>query len=187
MSNLCWKYTSRLAGKMNELRKHALMSVNQDLTRAVARRRFLAFCQYVYDGFIVAPHHIAIANQIDRLVDGHVKRLHVALPPRHSKSLMCSELLPAYWLGHNPDKHIIHASYAASLSNEFSSRVRSIIRDNERYHILFPHIALDPERRRVDNWRLVTGGGLRSIGVQGGITGSGADLFIIDDPHKEGD
>ncbi len=62
-----------------------------------------------------------------------------------------------------------------------------MIRDNAAYRELFPDIVLHQERRRLDDWQLVSGGGFRSIGVTGGITGSGADLFVIDDPHKEGD
>jgi hypothetical protein len=168
-------------------RKAAALKVNYELVEELARRRFINFCQYVFKGFIVAKHHIQIANAIDQVVAGNIKRLHIALPPRHSKSLMCSELLPAFWFGHFPDSRIIHASYASSLSNGFSLSVRALINENPKYHRLFPKIALHPARRRIDDWRLTTGGGFRSIGVQGGITGSGADLFIIDDPHKEGD
>ena len=155
--------------------------------RALARRYFYFFCTYVYPDFITAPHHLEICDALDDVVAGKIKRLHVALPPRHSKSLLISELFPGFWFGHNPDKQIIHASYAASLSNKFSMSVRRLIRDNARYRELFPHIALSPDRRRLDDWLLVTGGGFRSIGVTGGITGLGCHLAIVDAPHKEGD
>ncbi|MEN8172009.1 MAG: hypothetical protein ABFS03_03930 [Chloroflexota bacterium] len=128
-----------------------------------------------------------MAGKLQGIQEGDVKRLMIALPPRHTKSLMCSELFPAWWLAHNPDKQIIHASYAAALSNGFSLKVRALIRDNPVYRRLFPHIALSPDRQRLDDWKLISGGGFKSIGVGGGVTGHGADLFIIDDPHKEGD
>lgn len=169
------------------LRRAAVRRKAHETHRALARRSFLHFCTFVYDGFITAPHHIQIANKLDAVTAGLIKRLHIALPPRHSKSLMCSELFPAFWFGHYPKSNIIHSSYAASLSNKFSFTVRATISDNSRYHELFPNIALHPLRKRLDDWQLVTGGGFRSVGVTAGITGSGAGLFIIDDAHKEGD
>jgi len=179
-------------------------SATETLKDEQARRSFLHFCVRVYPGFIVAPHHRLMAKNLQSLpgtpragvlgfladklrFPRDILRLAMSMPPRHSKSLMCSVLFPAWWLAHNPTKEIIHASYAAALSNKFSLEVRSLIRDNSVYRRLFPHMALSPDRQRLDDWRLVTGGGFKSIGVGGGVTGHGADLFIIDDPHKEGD
>lgn len=170
-----------------KIKRWAYDRVGRRFHRALARRSFYFFCTYVYKDFLTAPHHLLIAEALDKMTSGATTRLFIALPPRHSKSLMCSELYPAYWLARNPTKQIIHASYASSLSNKFSMSVRSMVRDNVAYKELFPHMALDQERRRMDDWWLTSGGGFRSIGVTGGITGSGADLFIVDDPHKEGD
>jgi predicted phage terminase large subunit-like protein len=153
----------------------------------LARRLVIRFCQVVHDGFIVAPHHQLIAEKLDQVAAGDLRRLIISMPPRHGKSEMASVLFPAYWLGLNPIKQIIHVSYAAALSNEFARRVRSIVRDDPQYRRLFPEVALDPERQRLDDWKLTAGGGFKSIGVQGGISGHGADLLIIDDPVKEGD
>ncbi len=153
----------------------------------IARRFFLDFARFVFPGLLVNHHHVKMAQKLDALRNKEIFFLMMALPPRHTKSLFCSILYPAFWLGHNPEKQIIHSSYAAALSNSFSLQVRAMVRDSEQYKILFPHMALSPERQRLDDWKLVTGGGFKSIGVGGGITGHGADLFIIDDPHKEGD
>jgi phage terminase large subunit-like protein len=155
--------------------------------RLLARRLFLHFCQYVYAGFMSPPHVVRIAKNLDDINCGRSFRSMYALPPRHTKSLLCSELFPAFWLGCHPEGQIIHASYAAALSNSFSMKVRGLIRDSYLYKELFPHVVLDPGRQRLDDWKLSSGGGFKSIGVTGGITGHGADLFIIDDPHKEGD
>jgi hypothetical protein len=155
--------------------------------RELARRLPLRFSEWVYPGFQVAPHHELIASKLEDILAGKTKRLIISMPPRHGKSLMASELFPALWLARNPDKQIIHVSYASMLSNDFSRKVRAMIRDNAAYRELFPHMTLDPERARIDDWKLTIGGGFKSIGVQGGVTGHGADLLIIDDPVKEGD
>ncbi len=157
------------------------------LRRELARRVPLRFNGWVYPGWQTAPHHELIGAKLLDILEGRTKRLIISMPPRHGKSLMASELFPALWLGLNPAKEVIHVSYASMLSNDFSRKVRAMIRDNGRYRELFPHMQLDPERARIDDWRLVTGGGFKSIGVQGGIAGHGADLMIVDDPVHEGD
>ena len=154
--------------------------------RSVARRDLLSFAKYVHPGFIAARHHIAIADALGAVASGSA-RVMVSMPPRHGKSLLCSVLFPAFYLGCNPDKQVIHVSYANSLSNEFSRQVREMLRDNLSYRSLFPAIQLSAERARIDDWKLATGGGFKSTGVGGGLTGHGADLLILDDPVKEGD
>lgn len=164
-----------------------MFNIKERLLIVLARRFFLVFVFYVYPKFEFKLHHLKIISVLQAVFFGKVRFVQFAAPPRHGKSLLCSELYPAWWLGKNPDKQIIHASYAASLSNSFSMKVRAMVRDDVRYRKVFPHMALSPERQRVDDWKTIQGGGFKSIGVTGGITGHGADLFIIDDPHKEGD
>lgn len=172
---------------MRSITQTKIHNAANTLMDALARRDFLSFCQRIYPGWITAPHHVVLADHLMQVMDGSLDRLMASLPPRHTKSLMFSILFPAFWLAHNPDKQIIHASYAASLSNDFSRQVRNIVRDDLIYKRLFPHMGLDPDRQRLDDWKTTQGGGFKSVGVTAGITGHGADLFIIDDPHKEGD
>lgn len=124
---------------------------------------------------------------LEMLEAGTITRLIVNMPPRHGKSELVSVRFPAWYLGRHPDHDIIHVSHSADLSNDFSRRVRMMVRDDMTYQSLFPQTVLDPERQRVDDWRLTRGGGFRSRGTGGGISGHGADLMIIDDPHKEGE
>ncbi len=157
-------------------------------TVALARRgSFRDFISYTKPDFLFAPHHELIIQHVQDVLDGKRKRLYIGMPPRHGKSEIGSVRLPAFYLGLNPDKQIIHISYSADLSNDFSRQVRSLVRDSVLYRRLFPTLQLDPERQKLNDWKTTQGGGFKSIGVQGGVTGHGADLMIIDDPHKEGD
>ena len=164
-----------------------LKHLKEKLQIRMARRSFLFFCLYVMPGFLTPRHILEIIGALQQVIDGKLHFVMFSLPPRHGKSLLCSELFPAYFLGRFPEKQIIHASYASALSNSFSLKVRNMVLTNERYRKVFPEMALDPARRRIDDWRTIYGGGFKSIGVGGGITGHGCDLFIVDDPHKEGD
>lgn len=172
---------------MDQIKQAAARIYLDRINRELAKRKFLTFCKWMKPDWQTARHHLEIAKRLDAVAERRLSRVTISMPPRHGKSLMGSELFPAWWLGMNPDKQIIHISHSASLTNDFSRKVRGMIRDDERYRALFPQVALDPERARIDDWRTVQGGGFKSVGVQGGITGHGADLLIIDDPVKEGD
>lgn len=153
----------------------------------LARRKMLNFCQWTKPDWTTAPHHKLLCDLADRVIRGDLKRLIVSLPPRHTKSEIFSIRFPALYLAHHPSHQIIHASYAASLSNEFSRQVRGLVRDSGEYRELFPSFKLDEERARVDDWKIQGGGGFLSVGSGAGITGKGAHLLILDDIHKEGD
>lgn len=137
--------------------------------------------------YVMAPHHALMAERIQYHMEAENGRLSIGVPPRHGKSELASVRAAAWHIGRWPGRKIIHCSYASSLSNSFSKAVRGLVRDSLAFRRIFPGIELDPERQRIDDWRTKAGGGFRSLGVGGGVTGHGADLLIIDDPHKEGD
>lgn len=154
---------------------------------ALARASFRHFVLQTMRSYQEARHHRLIMNALTLLEQGVITRLIINMPPRHGKSELVSVRFPAWFLGRHPDQDIIHVSYGSDLSNDFSRRVRALVRDDLTYRSLFPKLELDPERQRVNDWRLLNGGGFRSVGTGGGISGHGADLLIIDDPHKEGE
>ncbi len=130
-----------------------------------------------------ARHLDFLARTLEKVERGEIKKLMVFFAPRHGKSQLVSCNFPAWYLGRNPDKRIIHASYSDSLSNEWSRRTRDVV-ENEIYRAIFG-ISTDMDTRAVDNWRMSgKRGGMLSLGVGGSATGFGADLFIIDDPVK---
>lgn len=147
----------------------------------------LTFSRLMMPEWESGPHHQLLGQYADKFLRREIRFLGISLPPRHTKSEMFSVNLPAMILGHFPEADIIHASYAASLSNGFSFRVREMVRNSLMYRELFPATVLHADRQRIDDWRTVQGGMFRSVGVGAGVTGQGADWLIIDDPHKEGD
>lgn len=150
---------------------------------ALARRRLLQCCFFVSPYYQYAKHLDYLASQLERVERGEIKKLMIFVPPRCGKSELVSVNFPAWYLGRNPDKRIIHASYSSSLSNEFSRRARDIVED-ELYRAIFG-VNVEHDARAVDAWKIAGHrGGMLSIGVGGSATGHGADLFIIDDPIK---
>lgn len=131
-----------------------------------------------------ADHLLTLSAALTAVEAGEIKRLLITMPPRHGKSELCSVRFPAWYLGRNPDKRIIIASYAADLAERFSRQVRQVV-DDERYHILFPGVTLSPDSRSVATWDLAgRRGGLKAVGVGGSLTGHGANVLLVDDPVK---
>lgn len=122
-----------------------------------------------------ARHQQMIYDVLDRVTSGEVKKLIITLPPRHFKSETVTIRYAAWRLINNPDMRVIIGSYNQTLAVRFSRRIRNIVRDE---------IAISTERKAADDWETGGKGGLRAVGVGGGITGVGGDLIIIDDPVK---
>ena len=89
----------------DEVLKEVLLLEEQQkklATRAEAQDKFMPYAKHVYDGFIEGTHHRIIAEKLERIARGELKRLIVNMPPRHSKSEFASYLMPSWFLGRNP-------------------------------------------------------------------------------------
>jgi predicted phage terminase large subunit-like protein len=153
---------------------------------AKARGKFIDYVEYMWPPFISGRHHKVIADAFDRVIDGSLKRLIIALPPRHSKSEFGSWLLPSKFLGHYPDRKIIMASHSADLAQSFGRRVRNLV-DSAPYQRVFPGTQLMADSKAAGRWSTSKGGEYFAIGVGGNVAGRGADLFMMDDLHSEQD
>ena len=98
-------------------------------TRDIARDHFMAYAKHVYDGFIEGTHHRIIAEKLERIAAGDLKRLIVNMPPRHSKSEFASYLMPSWFLGRNPKLKIIQATMNTELAVRFGRKVKDLIAD----------------------------------------------------------
>jgi predicted phage terminase large subunit-like protein len=106
----------------------------------------------------------------------------VFMPPRHGKSMTISETFPSYYIGKNPNRRVIMASYGDSLAKKFG---RANKRKLEQYGDEVFQIGLSKDNSSVTNWDIEGHrGGMISAGIGGSITGEGADLLLIDDPIK---
>lgn len=108
-------------------------------------------------------------------------RLMLFMPPRSGKSEIVSRRFPTWHLGRNPDHEIILTSYGADLASTMSLAARSAAVESMPW---WPTLTAGVKWTNED-WRLSAGGGLRSAGVRGPITGQGGHIAIIDDPVKD--
>lgn len=107
-------------------------------------------------------------------------RLLIEVPPQTGKTLTAVIGGSYWWLARNPQARIVIGSYGNSLAVDRGRDIKRLIDNHGHRH----DISIMRGSASVQDWRLTTGGGIRSVGVGAGITGHPADLVIIDDPHK---
>ena len=152
--------------------------------RELSHDNYLNFVQEMWSAFIHGKHHEIMAEAFEKVARGEIKRLIINMPPRHTKSEFASYLLPAWFLGQYPDKKIIQTAHTAELAVGFGRKVRNLVNSKD-YKAIYPDISLQSDSKAAGRWNTNKGGEYFAIGVGGAVTGKGADLLIIDDPHSE--
>lgn len=147
------------------------------------RESYLYFVTQMWPGFISGKHHQIMADAFERVASGQLKRLIINMPPRHTKSEFASYLLPSWFLGKYPQKKIIQTAHTAELAVGFGRKVRNLV-SSEAYSKVFD-TKLSSDSKAAGRWNTDAGGDYFAIGVGGAVTGKGADVLIIDDPHSE--
>ena len=150
-----------------------------------AKSDFLSFVKCMWPDFVEGSHHRHIAEKFNKLATGEINRLIVNMPPRHTKSEFASYLLPSWMVGRNPKLKIIQTTHNAELAVRFGRKAKNLI-DSEDYQKIFK-TTLQEDSKAAGRWETSQGGEYFAAGVGGAITGRGADLLIIDDPHSEQD
>jgi predicted phage terminase large subunit-like protein len=150
-----------------------------------AKNDFMSFVKCVWPDFIEGAHHRVIAQKFNDLANKKINRLIVNMPPRHTKSEFASFLLPAWMVGRNPKLKIIQATHTGELAIRFGRKAKTLI-DSDDYRKIFD-TRLREDSQAAGRWETAQGGEYFAAGVGGAITGRGADLLIIDDPHSEQD
>jgi predicted phage terminase large subunit-like protein len=162
-----------------------LNTFDQELIAKVASNWKLTpatFAQKLSGGkWIPAPWLLYVSQIIAQAIARGNGRIIISAPPRHGKSELVDVYLPAWVLELFPEYQVILTSYGADLSEEFGRKCRDLILDNT--DLLNTRVKRDAQR--VDNFKTVQGGSVRSVGLGGSITGKGANVLIVDDYVKE--
>lgn len=154
------------------------------IKRERGQEDFMAYVKTMWPNFINGRHHEVMAKKFEEIASGKLKRLIINMPPRHTKSEFASYMLPSWYLGKYPGRKIIQASNTSELAVGFGRKVRNLV-DGDVYSKIFPNVALRHDSKAAGRWSTNEDGEYFAIGVGGTVTGKGADLLIIDDPHSE--
>lgn len=130
----------------------------------------------------MAEHHRLILTTIDRISKTPHGRLMILMPPGAAKSTYASVVFPTFYLGKNPQRRIILASYGDDLASKLGRRARSILMQKRYQRVM--ETGLSEDSTAVQHFSLTNGSEYMACGIMSGITGNRADGIIIDDPIK---
>ena len=148
----------------------------------LARDDLITFTRFCDPRYVPDPLHRYLGRVLQDVRARKLKRVIIAIPPRHGKSRLASIEFPAWCLGHNPHETVITASYSSTLSALNSKEAKKRMTCPE-YQLVFPGVGLNRNDAASNDWATTKGGRYKAVGVGGDITGRGASLLIVDDPH----
>ena len=150
----------------------------------LARVDLACYAIAVFPKFELAAHHRLMVDKLEAVERGEIRRLMMFLPPRHGKSLLGTQIFPAWFLGRHPDRSIITASYGQELADDFGRNVRNMVNDS-LHRAIFPEFCLADDATSMRRFSTTAGGLYYAVGRGGPITGRGAHLLLIDDVIKD--
>lgn len=154
----------------------------EELASRAARRHLIPFTHLTKSDYRPSWHQELTAEKLEQVERGEINRLMIFEPPRHGKSELSSVRFPSWYLGKNPTRHFIQASYAAELALDFGRKVRNLTEESAE---LFPNSQMSPDSTAAGRWSNRKGGSYMAAGVGGPISGRGAHILNIDDPVKD--
>ena len=181
--------------KINAIEYYNSLSESQkiDFDNAVKRKEikdnYVKYLKYVYgDNYVLTPFHVLLAsicdNVIKRIEKGEKVRLLLSIPPQNGKSLTCTETLPSWFIGRNPDKRVIITAYNADIAEKFGDKNRQLVKNFGKE--LF-NIEISDSQDNKTLWNIKNHlGGLYATGLSGSLTSNNGALIIVDDPFKNG-
>jgi len=183
---------------MTKLLESCLQHLTQASLKAeLAKRHLKDFVEYTKTDYTFNWHHEEICSVVDKFARGEIKKLLIFAPPQHGKSELTTRRLPAYLLGRNPALKIAIISYAKDLAMSFNRDIQRII-DDHSYKEIFPGTVLNRSnvvssakqgflRNNTMFETVPHKGSVRTVGVEGTLTGYPVDIAIFDDLYKSRD
>lgn len=166
---------------------------------AKARNSYEDYLKLVYPDFKCTRFHHYLAMLCQTIVQrvekanqpnatfedkqrGRIKIL-ISVPPQHGKTQTITKTLPSWYIGRNPTRSAILTAYNAEMGEKFNDSNRQKIRmfGKEVFGV-----SISDSQDNKGLFELKSGGSCMGVGIQGGITGNGGDIIIVDDPYKNG-
>ena len=72
--------------ELTDKQTQAQQELQNRAKKELARRHLLDFIKYRFPSYKTNWHHVVLANALERVKKGELKRLMVFMPPRHGKS-----------------------------------------------------------------------------------------------------
>ena len=140
--------------------------------------------QTLLDGYRDRVHIQYISDRLMQAIkdveNGIPRKIALSMPPRSAKTTVVSQAFPAWVLSKHPDWPIMLTSYDGRLATSWSRQIRRWIDAGQ-----IPGLEIMGDTRAVGEWETTKGGQILARSIRQPITGSGAKVLVIDDPHKD--
>lgn len=146
-----------------------------------AREDLLSFWVFTNKDYDPQPYHYQISNALERVASWELKRVMIFMPPRAWKSMMTTQIFPAWLLGNQPQKKIVVSAYWQTLANNFSNLTKQIIQDEPYWQLFNIKTTTDQvSHRDTSEWWYY-----HAVWVWWPLTWFWFDIWIVDDPFKD--
>lgn len=126
----------------------------------------------------------AIAEHLEAVSDGEIRRLLINVPPGCMKSLMTNVFWPCWIWGprRKPSARFLSVAYNAGLTIRDNTRSRTLIESPE-FQALWPHVVMNPHEQNKQKFSNLQTGFRMASSTGGRVMGERADYIIVDDPN----
>lgn len=132
----------------------------------------------------------AIAEHLQAVVDGDIKRLLINIPPRHGKSSITSVAFPAWAWAQSmrsptsgPNVQFLMASYANQLVLRDSVKCRRLIESPWYQKYWGDRFKINSDQNTKSRFSNDCGGERLITSVGAAVTGEGGSIIVVDDPN----
>ncbi len=138
-------------------------------------------------------HHRAIAEHLEAVTRGQIRKLLINIPPRHTKTLLASVIFPAWvWAQPldpdnpmvGPQAKFLCLSYADNLVMDNATYAHRLVVSDWYQKRWGDRVKIAHDQDAKNKFDTTLGGTRISAPFNGTITGRGGDYKIMDDPHK---
>ncbi|MBU2249691.1 MAG: phage terminase large subunit [Gammaproteobacteria bacterium] len=143
----------------------------------------ICYCCAQWPEYKTPKHILVIASYLEAVERGEIDRLILTVPPRHGKTCLVAENFVPWYLGRNPEREIIFATYSGDRADDVGRKVRNAMIDT-LHQAVFRSCSISEDSQSVKKFSTNQRGAYHAVGIGGAITGRGAHLFVIDDPIK---
>lgn len=124
-----------------------------------------------------------LAEYLELVKSGEIKKLLINIQPRSLKSFLSSVCFPCWWWIDAPHLRFLCLSYASRLANDHSQLRRDLIK-TDWYRRIGNNLTLKGDKDRISEFANHCRGEQLARGFDSsGVTGAGGDVLLIDDPN----
>ena len=167
----------------------------EDLDRADCEDNLYTFLKHAWRYIDSSPFTPgwpieAVAEHLQAVADGDIKRLIINIPPRCAKSTLTSVAFPAWtwcqpWTSptSGPGVQFLHASYAQQLSLRDSVKCRRLIESPWYQKLWGDRFRLTGDQNTKTRFDNDKNGSRLATSVGSALTGEGGSIIVVDDPN----